>query len=310
MPNSIHFSEDWSAWEVDPSTRTSVHAWTKYAPIDITIGTTAVDIFTVARGMPSVNLVKNPSFEVNTLTDFTVSGSAIAQSNAQAAIGAYSLLVNPDNSAAGEGYYWAHNFAGAGEDSSHICASVEVRGASASGTVKITVENASGTILATGTTVTLSTGWQRLTVSCEIPERVAAEYRVAVRTAAQHNITWYNDKWHVEQRKDGIVQPYVDGTLGVNYEWYGTANLSASRLRTGIVAVRGFRLKNGHGSQTVNIALDNTATAAGATSTGVLLKAGETWEPPWPIDIRTRISAIASGASTQIYGVVWGIHEG
>ena len=108
--NSIHFPEAWASWEIDPSTRTSVHVWTKYVAIDTTVGTTATDIFTVDRGIPSVNLVKNPSFEVNTLTDFTVlpvgGSSTIAQSNAQAASGTYSLLVTTDNDAAGEGFYW------------------------------------------------------------------------------------------------------------------------------------------------------------------------------------------------------------
>ena len=114
----------------------------------------------------------------------------------------------------------------------------------------------------------------------------------------------------IEQRRDGTLSDYVDGAQGVNYEWIGTANLSESKRRPGISAVRGFSLKNGHGSQTVNIAIDTDATAAGATSTGILLKAGESITTNWPIDARTKISAIASGASTQVYGVIWGVHGG
>ena len=45
--NSEHFPEAWPSWEIDPSTRTSVHVWTKYAPIDVSVGTSAVDLFTV-----------------------------------------------------------------------------------------------------------------------------------------------------------------------------------------------------------------------------------------------------------------------
>ena len=110
----------------------------------------------------------------------------------------------------------------------------------------------------------------------------------------------------VEQRRDGFLSAYVDGAQGVNYEWYGTANASESKRRAGITAVRGFKLKNGHGSQTVYIALDTTA----SSTTGVLLKAGETWETNWPIDVQVNISALASGASTQVYGVLWGVHQG
>ena len=34
MPTSDQFPENWESWEIDPSTRTSVHVWNKYIPID------------------------------------------------------------------------------------------------------------------------------------------------------------------------------------------------------------------------------------------------------------------------------------
>jgi len=101
MPNTEHFPENWPSWEIDPSTRTSVHVWNKYIPIDVSVGTSAVDLVTVSRGEPSVNLVTNPSIEHATISEFTASGSAISQSSAQAAHGSNSLLVNPDNP-----YHW------------------------------------------------------------------------------------------------------------------------------------------------------------------------------------------------------------
>jgi hypothetical protein len=309
MPTSEHFPENWPQWEIDPSTRSSVHLWTKYIPIDTTVGTTAVDLLTVSRGEPAVNLVKNPSIEHATISEFTASGSAISQSSAQAATGSNSLLVNPANSAAGEGFYWSDKFAGHTEGT-FIVASCEVRGASASGDVKIAIQNSAGVELAVSATHSLSTSFTRISIKYEIAERIAATYRVAVTTVAQHNIDFYVDKIMVEQRRDGNLTDYVDGAQGINYEWIGTVNLSESKRRPGISAVRGFKLKNGHGSQTANIAIDTAATAAGTTSTGILLKAGETIETTWPIDARVKISAIASGASTQIYGVIWGVHGG
>jgi len=309
MPTSEHFPENWPQWEIDPSTRTSVHVWNKYVPIDAQVGTSAVDLLTVSRGEPAVNLVKNPSIEHATITEFTASGSAISQSSAQAATGSNSLLVNPANAAAGEGFYWTHTFAGHTEGTA-IVAQCEVRGASASGDVKIVIQNSAGVELAASATHSLSTSFVRLNVKYDIAERVAAEYRVAVVSVTQHNIDMYVDKIMVEQRRDGNLSDYVDGAQGVNYEWMGTANLSESKRRPGISAVRGFKLKNGHGSQTANISIDTDATAAGASSTGILLKAGETIETNWPIDARVKISAIASGASTQVYGVIWGVHEG
>ena len=305
MPTSEHFPENWPEWEIDPSTRTSVHLWNKYVPIDTNVGTSAVDLLTVSRGEPAVNLIKNPSIEHATISEFTVSGSAISQSSAQASHGSNSLLVNPANAAAGEGFYWSDKFAGHTEGT-FIVANCEVRGASASGDVKISIQDADGVELAASATHSLTTSFARISVKYEIAERVAATYRVAVTTVTQHNIDFYVDKIMVEQRRDGNLTDYVDGAQGVNYEWLGTANLSESKRRPGISAVRGFKLKNGHGSQTVYIALEVDA----SSTTGVLLKAGETWETNWPIDVRTKISALASGSGTQVYGVIWGVHGG
>lgn len=306
MPNTEHFPENWPSWEIDPSTRTSVHVWNKYIPIDVSVGTTAVDLLSVSRGIPSVNLVKNPSIENTDITEFVASGATVSKSATFGDDRSNSLLVDPDNAAAGEGFYWSHTFAGHTEGT-HITAQCTVRGtATPAGAVKLAIQDSSGTELLATAAHTLTTSFVRLTLSYQIPDRAAAAYRVAVVTTTQHNNNFYVDKIHVEQRRDGTVQNYVDGSQGVNYEWFGTADLSPSKRRPGISVVRGFKLKNGHGSQTVNIALDVTA----STTTGVLLKAGDTWEPPWPLDIRSKISAIASGASTQVYGVAYGVHEG
>ena len=300
-------AKDWRSWEVDPSTRQSVHVWNKYQPVDSTLTTagTAQNLLSIARTEPALNMVTNPSVESATITMYTASGAAISQSTAQASDGSNSLLVNPANAAAAEGFYWSHAFAGHTEGT-HICAQAEVRGASGSGDARLEIHSSAGVVLATSDTITLSTGFQRMTISYQIPERTAADYRIAVVSVTNHNIDFYVDKIGVEQRRDGAVQPYIDGSLGVNYEWFGTAHLSVSKLRPGISVARGFKLTNGHGSQTVYIALDTTASA----TTGVLLKAGETWETLWPLDIRTNISALASGASTQVYGVVYGVHQG
>jgi len=298
-------ADEWASWEVDPSTRTSVHAFTKYAPITTTLSTTAADIFTVDRGVPSVNLVRNPQFGGASLAEFTADGAPLARNTAQQATGTHAMYADPANAAAGEGYYWASTFAGHPEGS-FIFGSCEVFGASASGSVTMTVEDSSGTVLATGTTVNLSTSWQRLTVSCNIPSRNPASYRVAVRTAVQHNITWYNDKWHVEIRKEGTLPAYVDGEQGINYEWLGTAHDSESKRRAGMSTIRGLRIKNDHGSIAVYVAFDQTASA----TTGFQIAAGEVFETFWPIDFRTRISAVAASGTPTIHGVVWGIHQG
>ena len=298
-------AHEWQAWEVDPSTRTSVHAFTKYAPITATLSTTAADVFTVDRGVPSVNMVRNPSIELNALTEFTESGSDISQSNAQAATGTYSLLVNPDNAAAGEGFYYTTPNIVGHPEGSYLAASVEVRGASASGDVRLVIQDSSGVELATSATHNLTAGFVRLSLNKEII-RPAATYRVAVLSVAQHNINFYVDKIHVEVRNDGTIPDYVDGAQGVNYEWSGTANASESKRRAGMSVMRGLRIKNDHASIVVYVAFDQTAFA----TTGFQIAGGEVFETVWPVDFRTRISAVAASGTPAIHGVVWGIHQG
>jgi len=302
---------DWNGWEVDPSTRTSVHAYTKYEIlVDASVANDAVTtIFTCDRGIPSVNLVKNPSIEHATISEFTADGSAISQSSAQADDESNSLLVNPANSAAGEGFYWSGSFSGNAHDGEvWLTAQCTVRGASASGDAEIVIQDSDGTDLIAGTSVSLSTAFQALQVKYHIP-RGSATYRVMVRSKTQHNINFYVDKIHVEQRLgDSTFAPYVDGAQGLNYEWEGTANLSASKRRAGISVIRGFSLRNASGTAAdiVYVGLDVDA----AAGTGIPVYGGETFTTNWPIDFREKITVRAAQNTPAVHGVVWGIHQG
>ena len=216
------YHNQWAGWEVDPSTRTSTHAFTKYYPFrDASVANDAVTtILTVDRGEPSVNLVTNPSIESSTISMYTASGSSISQSSAQASTGSNSLLVDPANSAAGEGFYWTSGsiVGQVNPNPSYLIASCEVRGASASGDAEIVIQNSSGTDLSTGTSVSLSTAFQAINVRYRLPDQGAATYRIMVRSKTQHNINFYVDKIHVEQRiGDGNIPTYVDGAQGLNY---------------------------------------------------------------------------------------------
>jgi len=303
MPN--YRADEWAAWEVDPSTRTSVHAFTKYVPINATVATTAANLLTVSRGVPSVNYVTNPRIEAADISAFTAIGATIVRSTAQQATGAASLLVDPANAAVDEGFYWSGRFTGHPEGS-WIAASVEVRGDSASGTVKIAIQNSSGVELVASAAHSLTTSFAKISVMYTLPVHSPADYRIAVVSAAQHNINWYTDKIHVEERRDGQVADYVDGSQGINYSWDATADASVSKRRADVSVIRGLRLKNDDGSNPVYIAFDTTAT----TTTGIKVVGGEIFETNFPIDFRTNISAIATGGSAAVHGVVWGIHQG
>ena len=59
------FHNEYPSWEVDPSTRTATHPFTRYYPFKVTLSSTntAEDILSVDRGNAGVNLVTNPSVE-------------------------------------------------------------------------------------------------------------------------------------------------------------------------------------------------------------------------------------------------------
>ena len=69
-------AEDWASWEVDPSTRSSVHLWTKYIGVaEQDIGTSAVTLIDTAnRGLPAVNLASNPNIENADITMYVKTG--------------------------------------------------------------------------------------------------------------------------------------------------------------------------------------------------------------------------------------------
>ena len=305
-------ADEWQSWEVDPSTRTAVHPYTKYAPISATLSTTAEDVFSVDRGHASVNLVTNPRIGAADITMFVAQGLSTApvRSTTSPALGTHALEVSTANSAKGEGIYWVTPSLTGHPEGSHIVASCEVRAASGTNTVAISITDSAGVELATSPATALSTSWQQLSVVYALPMHSPATYRVEISTVAQANQDFFIDKIHVEDRKDGTVPVYVDGdvapTNGEQYDWLGTANASESKRRPGMSVMRGIRITNEHATIKVYIGLDTTATS----TTGITIGGGETWETNWPVDFRTRISAIAASVTPAIHGVVWGIHQG
>ena len=102
MANERH--TDVRAWEIDSSTRQAVHPYTKYSPFRTATSTTAANLAAIDRGEVATNWVTNRRVESTDVTMFTATGSAISRDTGQQASGAASLLTNPANSAAGEGW--------------------------------------------------------------------------------------------------------------------------------------------------------------------------------------------------------------
>jgi len=307
------YNNQWAGWEVDPSTRTSTHAFTKYYPFrDASVANNAVTtILTVDRGIPSVNLVTNPSIESATISMYTASGSAISQSSAQASTGSNSLLVNPDNSAAGEGVYWTSDsiVGQTNPNPSYLVSTCEVMGASASGDAELVIQDSDGDDLVASTSISLSTAFQAMNVKYRLPDQGSATYKIMIRSKTQHNIDFYVDKIHVEQRVgDSNIPDYVDGAQGLNYEWTGTANASTSRRRAGLSVIRGIKVVNesATAADIIYVGLDCDA----SSTTGIPVLGGQSYETNWPIDFREKVTVRAAQNTPAAHGVIWGIHQG
>ena len=310
MANERH--TDVREWEVDSSTRQSVHPYTKYDPFREATSTTASTIKSVAVGEVATNWVTNPRIEAADITMFTASGSAISRDTGQQSVGTASLLVNPANSAADEGFYWTSPTIPFSINPQHISVQVEHRGASASGAVTLEIMDSDGTILATSGSDNLATSWRRLTASYTVPpSTTGATYRLSVTTTAQHNINFYVDKIMFEVREDtNAVSTYLDGATGINYEWTGTANASTSIKKPDMSVIRGIYIRNESttAAEIVYVAFDTTATST--TGIAVLPNhsdfATSVFESNFPLDFRGYVSVLAASGTPTVSGVIWG----
>ena len=299
-------------FEIDPSTRTSTTLWTKFQPADVTLTTagTAQDLVLIGPDTPTVNLATNPSFETGAPpTGYTASGAILTQSAVVARTGTNSMLINPNNLAAGEGAYWVTDFSIAGSDehntAQYAVASAYFRDNAGSGNnARIIIADTAGVALSTGNTVTFAVGatWYRSFTAYRLP-RTGALYRVYFVTATQHDTNFYVDSFQFEISVNSTPTAFCDGSLGIYYEWFGTAHASMSRRRGGLVAIRGFNL---HTTRDAYVSYDHTA----SSTTGVFRRAGTDWSLDHPVNIIRNINFVNVnvGELPRIYGEVWGVH--
>lgn len=161
----------------------------------------------------TTNLVTNGGFETNA-TGWNAVSAAIARVTAQFKFGAASGEIVSSNLVANEGAY--HNFTAT---AAVYTVSAWVRGA-AGGTVRMAVRDSGGLNPQTGTAVTLTSSWQRITLTTTA--LTAATWRCYVETNVQQNITFQADG--VQAELQPLATPYVhtDGA---------TAARAAARVR-------------------------------------------------------------------------------
>ena len=306
MANERH--TDVRGWEIDASTRQAVHPYTKYKPFRTATSTTAANLTSISRGEVATNWVTNPRIENADVTMYVAAGSAISRDTGQQASGAASLLVNPANSAAGEGFYWVSPKLPFSTSPQYLSVQLEHRGASASGAVTLEIRADDGTtVLATSGSDDLATSWRRLTAQYTVvPSTATASYRLYLTTTAQHNINFYADKIMFEVREDTTsVSTYLDGSISNLYDWTGTAELSTSVKKPDADVIRGIKITNesSTAAEVIYVAFDTTATA----TTGIPVLAGASLDTNFPIDFRKNVSVIAAQGTPTVSGVIWGI---
>ena len=291
-------------WKFYPSTRESVIIWNRTAPVDVTLATpgTAEDLYDCSVGQPTINLITDPSIETG-VSLWTVVGSAVSQSAAQAQFGTNSMLVNPDNVATLEGAYYTLPVI---SDRLPLTFSLYVMGASASGNVRARIYGETSETSWTGTTTNLSTAFQRLTVTKPAMNPSATGgaiggevFRLYIETVTQHNINYYVDGIQAELLPQATV--YCDGGRSRWTRWDGTANASVSRRFPALGSIRGYTLTVRQADCYIDF--DRTA-----DSNSRLLTRGVDYWSNHPVDYsRISILNVNAGESPRVYGEINGI---
>ena len=83
MANERH--TDYREWDIDNSTRSSVHTYNRYVAISNAASTSAEDVYSIVAsgGEKATNWVLNPGIEGSNVGEFVVTGSAAARDTGQ-----------------------------------------------------------------------------------------------------------------------------------------------------------------------------------------------------------------------------------
>lgn len=306
--------DNYQDWELHPTVRTSTELFTKWQPVNVTLDAagTAKDLFVVEQGLPTVNIVPNPSFENGIAEIDNDSGVTvgISQSSSLARSGSNSLrfALSGGSNTSGNGVYYeipesiGHGGAADPNTRYYMVVSAYIQ-TEATDKYRIEVKDTNGTTLGTSPSVGTSGSWERAHVAIPLTPD-AKQYRIyfildTLTTGTGVNVDDFQIELH---RGDSNPTPYCDGSLGVYHEWAGEAHNSISRRREHLVSIRGFEL---YTDLDVYVALDNVA----SSTTGFYIPANSSWNMTYhPIYVRDKISFVNVNASETptVRGMIWG----
>lgn len=192
-----------------------------------------------------VNLITNPSFEVDTSIWNGGTGVTLARSTVEAYSGTASGLITLTNTVANSGINNLSYRSAATAGLSYTASTYAKLDTGTAFTYSIVLffYDAGGSILSTGasTATTLGTSWERKTVTATSPANTATVgVQIRRNTALTGTASFYVDAIMVEQAASAL--PYFDGTYADAYTsytltyqaWNGTANTSTSTTVWGL----------------------------------------------------------------------------
>jgi len=300
--------------------RESVATMVSIVPIDYTVPSTtnvSNDIVTInATTTPTLNLVTNPSFEPAATPSWTEVDSGtnvgISRQTSQNRTGAASLQIAiSGSSVAGEGAY--HDL-GTTAPGSYAMSAYFRRASGSGSTVHIKASIDEGVTFTNGTTVTLSTAWQRSTLTFRIRQGPVSSLRIYVTSASAHNQNFFVDDVQVEPNwgvvmgyengrdansADASITPFVDVVGNRFSRFLGTANASVSVREPEIEEIHQFNLTVLTADAYIDFDRD-------ATRSSILVKAGDTITGKKITKQRISLINATDDATPRVYGFVMG----
>lgn len=319
MPIDKGFEQRFSEHELR-SVRDSVAMLVKTIPVDVTLTTsgTAQDLINIESGAaPTENLITNPSMETGTPpTGWTSVGSTLLRvDNTVVAprTGSFSLSVNTDGVAAGEGTFFSVGSLPPG----WYTVSAYIRRVGG-GTVRIRASSDAGVTFTDGPVITLDDTWQRTSVKHRIMNTASANLRLYAVTNVLQDITFFVEDaqmepaWEVvmgtaSSKDENPIQSgltaFVDPASERYSRWLGVANASISVREPTIWEIYEIHLASSNANAYIDF--DRTAQRTG-TAIGMWLPAGNTINGRKVVKNNISFINEVTGQLPRIYGWVLG----